>query len=47
MNESFNCKKIHAESLNPKVVEKRGKKIMGDKCTLRMHGQFFYIGVKV
>jgi hypothetical protein len=47
MNESFNCEKIHAESLSPKVVEKREKKIMGDKCILRMHGQFLYIGVKV
>jgi hypothetical protein len=29
MNESFNCEKIHGESLSPKVVEKREKKIMG------------------
>ncbi len=28
--------------------QRRGnKKIMGDKCTLRMHEQFLYIGVKV
>jgi hypothetical protein len=47
MNESLNCEKIHAKSLSPKVGKKREKKIMGDKCTLRMHGQFLYIGVKV
>jgi hypothetical protein len=47
MNESLNCEKIHVESSSLKVLEKREKKIMGDKCTLRMHGQFLYIGVKV